>query len=71
MVGGSEIAALLGWNYYCSFRQLLRDKSGGEERSPVGIACWWGTVFEPVSERLVEIDCGTTCIDGQSWKCRL
>ena len=31
----------------------------------MGIACWWGTVLEPMSERLVEMDCGTVCMGGQ------
>ena len=31
----------------------------------MGITCWWETVLEIVSERLVEIDSGTKCMGGQ------
>ena len=57
-VGGSELATLLGENPYSSAAQLLGRKLGFNNSDP-GEACWWGTMFEAVSERLVELECGT------------
>jgi len=57
-VGGSELSSLLGENPYSSELNLLARKLG-IDRSDPGEACWWGTMMEPVSERLVELQCGT------------
>ena len=57
-IGGSEIAALMGLNPYSSFDEVIASKVGA--RTFAGnIACRWGTMFESVIERYVEIDCGT------------
>ena len=57
-IGGSEIAALMGYNPYSSFDEVVASKVG--VRTFTGnIACQWGTMFESAIERFVEIDCGT------------
>jgi hypothetical protein len=61
-VGGSEIASLLGCNPYCSQLQLLGQKAGLISRDGGGPACHWGTLFEPITERLVELELGTQII---------
>ncbi len=58
-VGGSEIAALMGWNRYSSPEDTVASKAGIISRGLGSIACWWGSMFEAVIERYVEIDCGT------------
>lgn len=58
-VGGSEIAALMGWNPYNSFEQVVAAKAGVQKWDGGSVACWWGTMFESAIERFVEIDCGT------------
>ena len=60
MFGGSEIAALMGKDPYKTKMDLIARKIGLDTGGSVGVACWWGTLFEPVSERVVELDCGTT-----------
>lgn len=57
-VGGSELAILLGKNPYTDKLKLMGRKLNVDNSDP-GVACWWGTMLEPVSERLVEIECGT------------
>lgn len=70
-IGGSELASLFGTNPYCSREELLAKKVGLVGRGDPGVACWWGTMFEPVSERLVELDCSSriagTDIHVQPW----
>ena len=51
-VGGSEIATLLGLNPYSSPVKMLASKAGLDKFAG-GVACWWGTMFEAVSEDLV------------------
>ena len=58
-IGGSEVAALMGWNPYSSFGKVVGAKAGVRTWDGASVACWWGTLFEPVIERFVEIDCGT------------
>jgi hypothetical protein len=57
-IGGSEIAALMGLNPYSTPADVVAAKAG---LKPFGgnVACWWGTMFEAVVERAVELDCGT------------
>ena len=59
IVGGSELASLMGWNPYTKWNALLAKKLGLAVPNPPGIACWWGTMFEPVSERILELHCST------------
>jgi hypothetical protein len=59
-IGGSEIAAVMGWNPYRSRADVVADKSGATVGWDGGsIDCWWGTMFEDVTARFIEIDCGT------------
>ena len=62
IVGGSELATIMGLNPYSSREKLLARKIKLDAWSSPGIACWWGTMFEPVSERLVELECGTRVV---------
>lgn len=57
-IGGSEVAALMGWNPYSSLMDVVAAKIGFSSfgNNP---ACQWGSLFEQVIERFVEIDCGT------------
>lgn len=56
-VGGSELSTLKGWNPYESWEKLIGKKLGVLSRGEMEVPCWWGTMFEPVTERLVELDC--------------
>ena len=58
------MAALLGWNIHIALSNNCSVTRAASNRDlpAVDIACWWGTVFRPLSERLVEIDCGTVCM---------
>jgi hypothetical protein len=59
-VGGSEVASLMEMNPYSSFVKVVGLKSGALSwDGGAAVACWWGTMFEPVIEDIVEIDCGT------------
>jgi hypothetical protein len=58
-IGGSEVAALMGWNPYSNFGGVVGAKAGLRTWDGASVACWWGTMFEPVIERFVEVDCGT------------
>lgn len=60
IVGGSELATLLGWNSFMKWDALIAKKLGLSNTSSPGVACWWGSMFEPVSERIVELHCSTT-----------
>ncbi|GFR88165.1 BA71V-D345L (I3L, i4L) protein [Elysia marginata] len=57
-VGGSEIAALMGYNPYSSFDDIVASKAGVHTFTG-NVACWWGTLFESAMERFIEIDCAT------------
>lgn len=59
IVGGSELASLMGLNPYTKWNALLAKKLGLAVSNPPGVACWWGTMFEPVSERILELHCST------------
>lgn len=65
-IGGSEIAAVMGWNPYRSRADIVADKSGAAVGWDGGsIACWWGTMFEDVTARFIEIDCGTDVLGSE------
>lgn len=62
-VGGSEIAAIMGMSPYSSFYKIVESKieicKGNKPSSfSDNLACWWGTLFENVITRVVEIDLG-------------
>ena len=58
-VGGSELAAVMGWNPYRTFWEVVAEKAGVTAGWAGGsIECNWGTLFEDVMARFVEIDSG-------------
>lgn len=61
MIGGSEVAALMGMNPYATFEAVVAAKAGLSAFGG-GVACWWGTLFESAIERFVEVDCGTRLV---------
>ncbi|MDF1729574.1 MAG: YqaJ viral recombinase family protein [Sulfitobacter sp.] len=60
-VGGSEIGILLGFSGYSTRNDLLTRKVGGSKFT-ANAACAWGTMFEPLAERFVEVDLSTTVL---------
>lgn len=66
-VGGSELASILGINPYCKFDDVVETKVNILRSQAIdkgGEPCWWGTLFEKVIARFVELDldtriCGT------------
>lgn len=60
-VGGSEIAALLGLNPFSDFYKVVSSKINickGIKPEPPSISCIWGTIFETVATKIIEIDLG-------------
>lgn len=62
-VGGSEVAALMGLNPYSSFYKVVESKieicRGNKPWNSIeNISCWWGTLFEDVITKYIEIDLG-------------
>ena len=54
--GGSEIAALIGKNKYRSHKDLLINKVMDSIRRPASNDCMmWGTLFEDVHKRYLEV----------------
>lgn len=62
LIGGSELAVLLGTNPYMKWEALVAKKLGLLPPDKFGVACWWGTMFEPVTERFVALDCDTALV---------
>lgn len=62
-VGGSELSAVLDQNPYMDFFDVVARKaaarSGKLEWDPGSPACWWGSMFEAVVGRVLELDCAT------------
>lgn len=63
-VGGSEVAALLGLSPYSSFYKVVESKieicKGNKPWNSIeSLSCWWGTLFEDVITRYVELDLGS------------
>lgn len=58
-VGGSDIATIIGKNKYKNKYQLALEKAGISEPFNGNFACWWGTVFEDIASRFIELDCMT------------
>ena len=65
-IGGSELAALMNYNPYSSYDNIIYNK-GVKSTFVENEACWWGTVFESVITRYVEIDCNTTITGDNIW----
>jgi len=60
-VGGSEVAALMGLSPYSNFYKIVESKieiCKGNKLSIESLSCWWGTLFENIITRYVEIDLG-------------
>lgn len=62
-VGGSEVAALMGLSPYSNFYKVVESKidicKGNKPWNSVeNLSCWWGTLFEDIITRYVEIDLG-------------
>ena len=60
-IGGSEIAGTMNVGPYSNFRSVLKGKVGLDTFRG-NVACWWGTVFEDITQQVVEIDCNTTIV---------
>ena len=64
-VGGSELAAINGLNFFSSFADVVGaklDTLAGRERESGGPACWWGTIFEDVLAVVVGDDLGAPVV---------
>jgi hypothetical protein len=61
-VGGSELATVLGHNPYQTRTKLVSRKLDLCQWTGGGVACQWGTMFEPVSERILELECGVALL---------
>lgn len=62
-VGGSEVAALMGLSPYSSFYKIVESKidicKGNKPWNSIEtLSCWWGTLFEDVITKVVEMDLG-------------
>jgi hypothetical protein len=63
-IGGSEIAAIMGLSPYSSFYKVVESKieiCKGLKPTNMSdnlLPCWWGTLFENVISKVVEIDLG-------------
>ncbi len=62
-IGGSEIAAIMGLSPYSSFYKVVESKidicKGNKPWNSIdSLSCWWGTVFEDVITKFVELDLG-------------
>jgi hypothetical protein len=60
-VGGSEVAALMGKNPYSRAHDVVAAKAGIRVFRGAA-ACDWGTFFEAIVEKVVEVDCGTALV---------
>jgi predicted phage-related endonuclease len=58
-VGGSDMGVIAGVNPYKCIRDFIKERVGDKPFSG-NLACWWGTVFEDVIARVIELDCQTT-----------
>jgi putative phage-type endonuclease len=59
-IGGSDMSVILGLNPYKSVLDMARERSGHAPAFTGNLACWWGTIFEDVIARMIELDCNTT-----------
>ena len=60
-VGGSEVAALMGKSPYARPWDVVAAKAGLRVFRGAA-ACDWGTFFEAIVEKVVEVDCGTALV---------
>jgi len=59
-IGSSELAALMGMNPYQGVASTVASKAGLRRWEGGGVACWWGTLFEPAAEALLALETGAT-----------
>lgn len=59
-IGSSELAALMGMNPYQGLAATVASKAGLKGWTGGGVACWWGTFFEPAAEALLAVEVGST-----------
>lgn len=59
-VGGSELASIMGMSPYSDLYKVVQNKIDNINgvKQPQFLACWWGTVFENIIEKVVELDLG-------------
>lgn len=66
-VGGSELAKIMGKSSYGSMLSVIKQKAGLIPQQSSGtLAMWWGTMFEAISERCLEIDLDTKLVGTNS-----
>jgi putative phage-type endonuclease len=58
-VGGSDMGVIAGVNPYKCIRDFIKERVGDTPFSG-NLACWWGTVFEDIIARIIELDCNTS-----------
>jgi putative phage-type endonuclease len=58
-IGGSELAIVLGQSKYKTIYTLAKEKAGLLPGFTGSMATMWGTVFEDIVARIIELDCGT------------
>jgi hypothetical protein len=72
-VGGSEMAALMGWNPYATEYDVVTAKvaslQGGSTWTGGGLACWWGTLLEDTIEAYVALDLGSPVLGADICVC--
>ncbi|MDE2097444.1 MAG: YqaJ viral recombinase family protein [Patescibacteria group bacterium] len=64
-IGGSEIAAVMGCDPYKKYADIVASKLGIGKGFSGGVACWWGSMFEDVAARVIEIDCATEVVGDE------
>lgn len=56
-IGGSEMSVITGENKYSNLHTLVAQKIG-LKKFTTNVACTWGNIFEPVTQKLSEITLG-------------
>lgn len=64
-IGGSEISTVLGENKYKTKYDLAKEKVGLLPKFTGNAATRWGTIFEDIVARFIELDCGTVVKGGE------
>lgn len=59
-IGGSEVSTILGLNKYKTIYDLAKEKVGLAPGFTGNMATRWGTLFEDIIARYIELDCGTS-----------
>ncbi len=56
-IGGSELSVVEGINHFSKFSDIVARKTGLQKFDGGAPAMWWGTLFEDVAARVIELDC--------------